>query len=101
MTITVRAVFQEGKKLYPQIYLGVCMKYEMLHNKTDKSKECVSCHYWFFKIKILILKNLSVMVVMIYQWCVMNWKILQYSKYKVFMTDVFYGIWLIIKLLIF
>ena len=55
----------------------------------------------FLKIKILILKNLSVMVVMIYQWCVMNWKILKYSKYKVFMTDEFYEIWLIIKLLIF
>ena len=36
-------------------------------DKTDKPKECINCNYWFFKDKTLILKNLSVMVVTIFQ----------------------------------
>ena len=35
-------------------------------NKTNASKECELCHYWFFKILDLNLKNMFVINVMIY-----------------------------------
>ena len=34
-------------------------------NKTNKSKECDICHYWYFLDKTLIMKNIYVMSVMI------------------------------------
>ena len=34
-------------------------------NKTNASKECELCHYWFFKILDLNLKNMFVINVMI------------------------------------
>ena len=34
-------------------------------DKTNKSKEFDICHYWYFLIKILIMKNIYVMVAMI------------------------------------
>ena len=61
LTIIVRTVFEEDGKYYPQIYLENCMNYKMLQyeridvsegtdlNKSDKSKECIICHYWYFK----------------------------------------------------
>ena len=45
----------------------------------------------FLKIKTLILKNLYVMVVMIFQ-CAIIQEILQYLKQKMLITDVFHGI---------
>ena len=36
-------------------------------NKTDRSKECMFCHYWCFLYKTLVMVHLVVMVVMI--WC--------------------------------
>ena len=59
LTTFIRRVFQEGEKLYPQIYLDECL-YKMLeYEKTDisdgidvymsdKSKKCMLCHYWYF-----------------------------------------------------
>ena len=35
-------------------------------NKTNTSKECELCHYWFLKMLDLNLKNVFVMDVMIY-----------------------------------
>ena len=34
-------------------------------DKTNKSKECDICHYWYFLDKNLIMKNIYVMGVMI------------------------------------
>ena len=65
MTITIRSVFEEDGKLYPQVFLDDTL-YElsiqkMLEfdrigifkvidvNKTRLSKECDICQYWFFK----------------------------------------------------
>ena len=45
------------------IYEGIDDLEEIDFDKTDKSKECMICHYWFFKDKTLILRNVSVMVV--------------------------------------
>ena len=62
LTIIIRCVFQEGEKLYPQIYLDECL-YELQTlveldrieesegidlDKTDKSKGCKICHYNHF-----------------------------------------------------
>ena len=73
MTIIIRSVFEEDGKLYPQVFLDDtlyelstqnvnCKQYiKMLEydridisegidiNKTNLSKECDICHYWFFK----------------------------------------------------
>ena len=56
LTIIIRCIFQEGTKLYPQIYLDecVCMSYKNVSeeidiNKTSKSKECMLCHCLYFK----------------------------------------------------
>ena len=69
MTITIRYVFEEDGKLYPQVFLDDTLyelnikmiEYERIDisesidvNKTNKSKECVLCHYWYF-----LDKNLS------------------------------------------
>ena len=34
-------------------------------NKTNKSKESMLCHYWYFYIKILVMDHIFVMVVII------------------------------------
>ena len=51
MTIVVRSVSQEDNKYYPQIFLDECL-YETIDvsegieiNKSNKSKECMICHY--------------------------------------------------------
>ena len=36
-------------------------------NKSDKSKECMNCHYWYFKDIGLNMNHMFVMDVMIYQ----------------------------------
>ena len=65
MTITIRSVFEEDGKLYPQVFLddtlyelhiSKMLEYDRIDiservdvNKTNLSKECDICHYWFFK----------------------------------------------------
>ena len=59
LAIIIKCVFQKGAKLCPQIYLNKCL-YELQYdridvsegiyiNKIKKSKECMLCHYWYFK----------------------------------------------------
>ena len=61
MTIFVISIFKEDGKCYTQVYLDECLyKLEMLEydridisegidtNKTNASKECGICHYWYF-----------------------------------------------------
>ena len=31
-------------------------------NKTNKSKECMLCHYWYFYIRTLVMDHIFVMV---------------------------------------
>ena len=58
MTITIRCVFKKDSKLYPQVFLDDTL-YELQNerinisegiylNKTNQSKECMLCHYWYF-----------------------------------------------------
>ena len=62
LAIIISCFFQEGEKLYPQIYLDGCL-YELQTmiqldriedsegtelDKTDKLKECKICHYNYF-----------------------------------------------------
>ena len=60
MTIVLRSVFQEDKKYYLHGFLDECLyELQMLEyvrvdilkgidvNKTNTSKECDICHYWF------------------------------------------------------
>ena len=56
MTIIIRSVFEEGGKLYPQVWIIKMLQYENSDvsegidtNKTSASKECEVCHYWHFK----------------------------------------------------
>ena len=65
MTITIRSVFEEDGKFYPQVFLDdtlyelniqKMLEYERIDisegidvNKTNLSKECDICHYWYFK----------------------------------------------------
>ena len=63
MTIIIRSVFEEGGKLYLQVFLKwrfvwiiKMLQYEKIDvsegidtNKTSASKECMLCHYWCFK----------------------------------------------------
>ena len=68
MTITIKTVFEEDGKLYPQVFLednlyklNAKRRIKMLEhdridisevidvNKTNLSKECDICHYWYFK----------------------------------------------------
>ena len=60
MTITMRSVFEEDGKLYPQDTLYELNVQKMLEygridisegidvTKTNLSKECDICHYWYF-----------------------------------------------------
>ena len=66
MVITIRFVFEEDGKLYPQVFLDdtlyklnieEILEYEKIDiservdvNKTNLSKECDICHYWYFKV---------------------------------------------------
>ena len=36
--------------------------------KSDKSKECMICHYWYLKTLIMSMNHMFVRDVMIYQW---------------------------------
>ena len=62
LTIIIRCVFQEGETLYPRIYLDECLyelkvlEYDRVGisegidiKKTNASKECKICHFWYFK----------------------------------------------------
>ena len=65
MTITIRSVFGEDGKLSPQVFLDdtLCelniwkmLEYDRIYisegidvNKTNLSKECDICDYWYFK----------------------------------------------------
>ena len=65
MTITIRSIFKEGGKLYPQdflddalyeLHIQKMLEYERIDisegidiNKTNLSKKCDICHYWYFK----------------------------------------------------
>ena len=35
-------------------------------DKTNKSKECMLCHYWYFYIKILVMDHIFVMTAIIF-----------------------------------
>ena len=61
LLIVIRCVVQTDNKLEPQVYLDECLygiktlEYEKIDisdgidvNKSDKSKECMLCHYWYF-----------------------------------------------------
>ena len=61
-TITIRSVFKEDGKLYPQVFLDdtlyelSMLEYNRMDisegidvNKTNLSKESDICHYWYFK----------------------------------------------------
>ena len=68
MNITIRSVFEEDGKLYPQVFLDdtlyelsiwKMLEYERIDisdgidiNKINQSKECMLCHYWYFLDKI-------------------------------------------------
>ena len=62
MTITIRSVFEEDSNFYLQLFLDDTfyelnmLEYEKIDiaegidvNKTNLSKECDICHYWYFK----------------------------------------------------
>ena len=65
MTITIRSVFEEEGKLYPQVYLHdtlyelniqKMLEYDKIDisegidvNKTNVLRESNICHYWYFK----------------------------------------------------
>ena len=62
LTIIVRSAFEDEGKFFPQVYLDECLyELQMLEydridisegidvNKTNASKECDICHYWYFK----------------------------------------------------
>ena len=64
MTIPIRSVFKEDDKLYPQdflddtlykLHIWKMLQYDRIDisegidvNKTNLSKECDICHYWYF-----------------------------------------------------
>ena len=61
LTVIVRSVFKEDGKCYLQVFLDECLyesqmlKYDRIDisegidiNKTNASKECDICHYWYF-----------------------------------------------------
>ena len=60
-TVTIRCIFKEDNKLYPQVFLDEALynlqkmlEYDRIDisegivDKTNKSKECKLCHYWYF-----------------------------------------------------
>ena len=60
MTVTIRCVISEENKLYPQVFLDDTLYQKMLKydksditegidvDKTNKSRECIFCHYWYY-----------------------------------------------------
>ena len=61
LTAIVRSVFVEDGKYYPQVFLDECLyegqmvEYDRIDvseeidiNKTNASKQCDICHYWYF-----------------------------------------------------
>ena len=48
LTIVVRPVFQEDSKYYPGIFFFFCMSYKNDINKSNKSKEYMTCHSSYF-----------------------------------------------------
>ena len=52
LTIIVRCIFEEDGKLYQQLYLDD-LENDRIEgidvNKTNASKKCGICHYWYFK----------------------------------------------------
>ena len=36
-------------------------------DKTNKSKECMLCHYWYFLIKILVMDHIFAMAAIIFR----------------------------------
>ena len=81
MIMTIRSVFEEDDKIYPQVFLDdtlhelnikKMLEYNRIDisegvdvNKTNLSKECELCHYWFFKDIVLNMSIIFAMVVMI------------------------------------
>ena len=66
LTITVRFVFEEDGKYYPQVFLDECLyglqilEYDRIDiaeridiNKTSASNKCDMCNYWYFLDKTL------------------------------------------------
>ena len=63
LAIIIRCVPQKDEELYPQIYLDECflwiikmLQYGRIYisegidiKKTNASRECKICHYWYFK----------------------------------------------------
>ena len=62
LTVIVRSVFEEDGKYYPQVFLDDCfykvlmLEYDSIDisegtdiNKTNGSKDCDICRYWYFK----------------------------------------------------
>ena len=57
ITVIIRCVFKQNGAFYPQVYLPdiKMISYERFDkcdnidfDKTEKSKECMTCHYWYF-----------------------------------------------------
>ena len=78
LTIIIRDIFEKDGKYYPGTYLDDCLyeikilEYDRIDisegidiNKTNASKECDICHYWYFLDKSLTMNHIFAMVVMI------------------------------------
>ena len=77
--LTIRSVFSEDNKLYPQVFLDEALyslkkmlKYDKIDitevidlDKTNKLKKCIFCHYWYYLNKTLVMVHLLVMAVII------------------------------------
>ena len=72
---------------------------ELILKNLKNQKNVWSAITSFLKIKTLILKNLPLMVIVISMMC---YELKSITKFKIkVVAGVFYGIWLLIKLLIF
>ena len=92
-TIILRSVFEEDGKCYLQVFFDECL-YELQKccnrfdrfdaskwidiNKTNASKECIFGIIGILKMLVINFRHMFVMVVMLYQWWLMNWKTLQH-----------------------
>ena len=81
VTVTSRSVFKEDGKLYPQVFIDdtlyelnikKMLEYNRIDisegtdvNKTNLSKDCDICHYWYLRILVLNMNLIFVMDVMI------------------------------------
>ena len=80
ITVIIRNVFEKDSKYHPQSFLDECL-YEvckcyntkefwsegMHFDKTNKSVECMICHYWYFKDIGFKYQPYVVMDVMVFQ----------------------------------